>query len=148
MIQAYLRQRHATQDAITATEELIPTGDAVLDAARQRRLAAEIGQLQKNQDRRLQRKRAKGVAEGLPGKLGKSTSKRVCGSCGIQGHVASNTSCPMYKGARAPLAQALNTSISFGAPSATIPASSPPADASPASSTLKLKLKLTNKRQD
>ncbi|KDN53304.1 hypothetical protein K437DRAFT_242361 [Tilletiaria anomala UBC 951] len=162
VIDAYMRHRHALQDAQTETEALVPTGDADLDAARRKRLAAEIGQLQKNQDRRLQRKQAKAAAEGTLSpfpKLHKASTKRVCGRCGQVGHMSTNTSCPLFgqspTGTGTPTSLAsgqASHSMNVGMSSTLIPgmhgpsAASPPADAPTGSmqnvAPPKLKLKL------
>lgn len=108
VIHAYIRQRQRIEDERTATEALLPTGDATLDAARRRRLEEEIKSSLKNRDRRLQRKNAKALAEGIPIEggaqklLNKTDTKRRCGRCGQVGHMMTNTSCPEYKAAENP----------------------------------------------
>ncbi len=100
VIRQYMQQRRSLRDTLAATEALVPSGDAVLDAARQRRLAAEIAQLQKHQERRMRRKQALGAAgesgDTAAPKAAKATTKRSCGRCGAVGHTASNTACPLY----------------------------------------------------
>lgn len=102
----YLRQRQTMLDAQMETEQLAPTGDAVLDAARQKRIAHAIAHLKKCQDRRMQRKQAQAAAEGqtLTFNLHKAATKRTCGRCGQVGHMATNTSCPLFN--KAPAASA------------------------------------------
>ncbi|MCO5588229.1 hypothetical protein L7F22_042184 [Adiantum nelumboides] len=106
VIHAYIRQRQRIEDERTATEALLPTGDAALDALRKKRLEDEIKSSLKNRDRRLQRKNAKALAEGLPieggaqALLNKTDTKRRCGRCGQIGHMMTNTSCPMFKAAQ------------------------------------------------
>jgi hypothetical protein len=103
VIHAYIRQRQRILDERTSTEALLPTGDATLDAARKRRLEEEIKASLKNRDRRLQRKNAKAMAEGIAIEggakklLNKTETKRRCGRCGEIGHMSTNTSCPEYK---------------------------------------------------
>ncbi|UZJ53338.1 hypothetical protein CBS101457_002658 [Exobasidium rhododendri] len=103
VIHAYIRQRQRLQDERTATEALLPTGDATLDAARKRRLEEELRASLKNRDRRLQRKNAKAMAEGIQIEggarmlLNKTETKRRCGRCGEVGHMSTNTSCPKYE---------------------------------------------------
>lgn len=103
VIHAYIRQRQRIEDERTSTEALLPTGDAALDAARKRRLEEEIKASLKNRDRRLQRKNAKAMAEGIAIEggakklLNKTETKRRCGRCGEVGHMSTNTSCPEYK---------------------------------------------------
>lgn len=105
VIHAYIRQRQRIEDERTSTEALLPTGDATLDAARRRRLEEEIKASLKNRDRRLQRKNAKAMAEGIPIEggekklLNKTETKRRCGRCKQVGHMSTNTSCPEYKAA-------------------------------------------------
>ena len=62
---AYVRQRQRIEDETTASEALVPTDDAAINAARRKRLQDEIAAAKKNQERRLQRKKAKAAAEGL-----------------------------------------------------------------------------------
>jgi transcription initiation factor TFIID subunit 1 len=106
VIHAYIRQRQRIEDERTATEALLPTGDAALDALRRKRLEDEIRSSLKNRDRRLQRKNAKALAEGLPieggpqALLNKTNTKRQCGRCGQVGHMSTNTSCPMFNAAQ------------------------------------------------
>ncbi|CAO1632126.1 unnamed protein product [Jaminaea pallidilutea] len=103
VIQSYIASRLRIADEDTVTDELKPTGDAALDAARRKRLEAELLSRKKNQERRLARHHAKAVAQGkaLPGayrKLmaDKPTTSRRCGRCGQVGHMASNRSCPLW----------------------------------------------------
>ncbi|PWN49186.1 hypothetical protein IE53DRAFT_159988 [Violaceomyces palustris] len=102
VINAYVRQRQKIEDEMLATEDLVPTGDDAVDAARMKRLQEELAQRKKNQERRMQRKNAKAAAEGLPipggykKLLNKTDTKRKCGRCGAVGHMSTNTSCPMY----------------------------------------------------
>lgn len=101
----YLRQRQTMLDAQMETEQLAPTGDAVLDAARQKRIAHAIAHLKKCQDRRMQRKQAQAASAGqtMQINLHKAATKRTCGRCGQVGHMATNTSCPLFN--KAPAAQ-------------------------------------------
>lgn len=103
VIQSYISSRLRIADEDTTTDELRPTGDAALDAARRKRLEAELLSRKKNQERRLARHHAKAVANGevLPGtyrKLmaDKPTTSRRCGRCGQVGHMSSNRSCPLW----------------------------------------------------
>lgn len=65
VINAYVRQRQRIEDENTATEALVPTDDAAMNASRRKRLEEQIEKMKKNQERRLQRKNAKAAAEGL-----------------------------------------------------------------------------------
>lgn len=103
IIQSYISSRLRIADEDTVTDELKPTGDAALDAARRKRLEAELLSRKKNQERRLARHHAKAVASGeaLPGAYRKlmaekPTTSRRCGRCGQVGHMSSNRSCPLW----------------------------------------------------
>ncbi|CAO1633899.1 unnamed protein product [Parajaminaea phylloscopi] len=103
VIQSYISSRLRIADEETTTDELRPTGDAAVDAARRKRLEAELLSRKKNQERRLARHHAKAVAAGkaLPGAYkrlmaDKPTTSRRCGRCGQVGHMLSNRSCPLW----------------------------------------------------
>lgn len=108
VIHAYIRQRQRIEDERTTTEALVPTGDATLDAARKRRLEEEINARIKNRERRMQRKHAKAMAEGIPIEggaaklLNKTETTRRCGVCKQVGHMSTNTSCPLYQAKKNP----------------------------------------------
>lgn len=103
VIQSYISSRLRIADEETTTDELRPTGDVAVDAARRKRLEAELLSRKKNQERRLARHHAKAVAAGkaLPGAYkrlmaDKPTTSRRCGRCGQVGHMLSNRSCPLW----------------------------------------------------
>lgn len=78
VIASYVRHRQRLQAAQGAAEDLVPTGDATMDALAKERLAHEIAAATRNQERREQRRRQKAAAEGKPvGEKGMKSETKV-----------------------------------------------------------------------
>jgi len=96
VIQSYLRHIEDRKiDAyVKSAEDLQPTGDPEEDRLRAEAIERRMSQMQKNQQRRVQRKRY--LANSL-GELGENPdSNRRCGACGQMGHTKANRNCPMF----------------------------------------------------
>ena len=122
IIREYLRRRKEKDMAVLRQKitELKPTGDAKVDAEQQKMyvchyldvstaltlcsLLNELARLQRNQDRRIGREKAKGIYTGSgsnPGTPGSPSAgpikgvgtQRKCANCGQTGHIKTNKKC-------------------------------------------------------
>lgn len=99
VIKAYIRRREKMEEDIIP-EDIKITNDEERNAKNKRILEEKLAKLEKNQERRNQRKAQK---ESLSGKgigKGKSTTRK-CATCGAIGHIRTNKACPMYDEANA-----------------------------------------------
>jgi transcription initiation factor TFIID subunit 1 len=95
VIKAYIKRREKLEEDIIP-EDVKITNDEEKNLKTKKLLEEKLAKLEKNQERRNQRKAQK---ESLSGKgigKGKSTTRR-CATCGAIGHIRTNKACPMYK---------------------------------------------------
>lgn len=100
VIKAYIKRREKLEEDIVP-EDIKITNDEEKNLKTKKILEEKLAKLEKNQERRNQRKAQK---ESLGGKgvgKGKSTTRK-CATCGAIGHIRTNKACPMYdEGAQA-----------------------------------------------
>lgn len=93
VINAYIKRREKMEEDINPDEVKI-TNDEEKNQKTKKLLEERLAKLEKNQERRNQRKAQRENTNKGVGK-GKSTTRR-CATCGAIGHIRTNKSCPMY----------------------------------------------------
>lgn len=110
LIRAYVKRRQEIEDSLIGIDQLAPSNDEEKNKRYRKRLEASLAKLQRNQERRMDRKARKdGVkilktptpAEAGDKKSNKGVGKgksttRKCATCGAIGHIRTNKACPMY----------------------------------------------------
>ena len=94
VIKAYIKRREKLEEDIIP-DDIKVTNDEEKNLKTKKILKERLAKLEKNQERRNQRKAQK---ENLGGKgigKGKSTTRK-CATCGAVGHIRTNKACPMY----------------------------------------------------
>ncbi|SPO02221.1 related to transcription initiation factor IID 250K chain splice form 2 [Cephalotrichum gorgonifer] len=135
VISQYIKRRNEMEAADRDILQIAPTGDANMDRAIAKKIQTELGRLEKNRERRLQREQNKKLQDGAsamspdaaPQDKPITGTTRKCANCGQVGHIKTNKKlCPLLNGTVKP--NASGEQGGFGGFNAATPlsAASPP----------------------
>jgi len=100
VISAYMKKREEIEFDKIPLDQMVPTGIPEKDAVLYQKLLDKRAKMQKNQERRLQRKNAAIIKEGgapiVLDRVPKPDTSRRCGHCGQIGHMKTNRKCPRW----------------------------------------------------